>query len=36
MVVGVPGEIRIMICGEKSDGGRCARDDKKKDMWGKG
>ena len=35
MVVGMPGKIRITICGEKSDGGRCAWEDKDNDMWGK-
>ena len=35
MVVGVPGKIRRIICGEESEGGRCAREDQKKDMWGK-
>ena len=35
MVVGVPGKIRRMICGEKSEGGRCAREYKNKDMWEK-
>ena len=34
-VVSVQGKIRIRIREEKSEGGRCAREDKTKDMWGK-